>query len=82
MALTTRACTETFDERKASLLSSSCYLSFQSLRMVLTSLWQSLATGRCNGENGCTVAFVESMSTEGKAPNLKGHYDSEYEDKD
>jgi len=24
------------------------------------------------------VALVESMSTEGKATNLKGHFDSEY----
>jgi hypothetical protein len=37
MALTSiaRACTETFDERKAFLLSNSCHLGLQSLRMVL-----------------------------------------------
>ena len=75
MALTSiaRACTETFDERKASLLSSRCYLSFQSLRMVLTT-WQMQRREWL----GWQVALVESMSTEGKATNLKGYFDSEY----
>jgi hypothetical protein len=37
-----------------------------------------------SGENGWggMVALVESMSTEGKATNMEGHFDSEYEAKD
>jgi hypothetical protein len=57
---------------KRRVASRSCYLSVQCLRMVIMH-------SRCPTVKMAGVVLVESMSTEGKATNLKGNLDPEYE---